>query len=412
MTLVSLYFFAHQPYRLRPYQERPVSAGALSDSELESYYFDDHLNEEIFRKVAGKCYVPATTMLRDAVNKYKHQEKPFKVSYGLSGTLLSQAQRWMPGLLDLWKELADSGCVEFCGETYYHSLSAMFDDRKEDFAKQVRMHSETVQQLFDQTPSVFRNTEMMYNNSIAAKVKDFGFKGIITEGVDRLMANWRSPDFVYSSPSGLPVLLRNYKLSDDVGYRFSNKAWEGYPLKAETFAGWLAGNTDPSVLLAMDYEAIGEHMWADTGIFDFIWALPDAVAKHPQLEWSTPSDVLNRVYPTGELWVDDFSTISWADQERDTSAWLRNEMQQFCFEEVKRLEHTILATGDAAYIDIWRKMQTSDHYYYLSDKSMSDGDVHAYFSSYGSVMNGFVRLHTALSDLKQRAESYGKRSSA
>jgi alpha-amylase len=275
-----------------------------------------------------------------------------------------------------------------------------------DFRKQIAKHEDTVRELFGVKTSVFRNTEMLFNNSVASTVQELGYKGIITEGVDWLMANWRSPDFVYSSPSGMPILLRNYRLSDDVGYRFSNKGWEGYPLSAEKFAGWLAGNTDPSVLIAMDYEAIGEHMWEDTGIFDFIWNLPDSVSKYPQLEWSTPSDVLARVPIAGELSVNDFSTISWADQERDTSAWLRNEMQRYCFEEIKYLEEMVLASDNPYYLDVWRKMQTSDHLYYLSDKSMSDGDVHAYFSSYGSVVDGFVRLHTALFDLKGRLEKY------
>jgi alpha-amylase len=220
------------------------------------------------------------------------------------------------------------------------------------------------------------------------------------------MAGWRSPDFVYQSPTGLPILLRNYRLSDDVGYRFSNRAWDGYPLTAEKFAGWLAGNTDPMVLLALDYEALGEHMWADTGIFDFIEALPDQTAQFAQLEWATPSQVIERVPVSGQVEVPIFSTISWADKERDTSAWLGNEMQQFCYEEIKRLEDAIHATGDADYLNAWRLMQTSDHLYYISDKAMSDGDVHQYFSAYGTVVEAFVRLHTAVYDLKRRTEHF------
>ncbi len=405
MTLVNLYFFAHQPFRLKPYQQRRDSE-TVSPEALESFYFEDSLNEEVFRKVAANCYIPATTMIRDAVKRFEHDEKPFKVSYGLSGTLLEQARRYMPELINLFFDLAETGHVEFCGETYYHSLSSLFDGEKTDFKKQITKHSDTLFELFGIRPTFFRNTEMLYNNGVAAAVKEKGYEGILTEGVNWLMAGWRSPDFPYLSPSGLPILLRNYRLSDDVGYRFSNKGWEGYPLKAETFAGWLAGNTDPSVTIAMDYEAIGEHMWADTGIFEFLWKLPEEVAKFPQLEWSTPSDVLSRVPAIGELYVNDFSTISWADQERDTSAWLRNEMQQFCFEEIKQLEPIILATNDEHYLDVWRKMQTSDHLYYLSDKSMSDGDVHKYFSAYGSLVESFVRLHTALLDLRHRAEDF------
>jgi alpha-amylase len=405
MTLVTLYFFAHQPFRLKPYEQR-TGLSKVPDKKLEDFYFEDSMNKEVFLKVAEKCYLPATTMMRDAVNRFKKAKKPFKLAYGLSGTFLEQAQRYSPGLLDLYKELADSGMVEFCAETYYHSLSSLFDVEKKEFEQQIQKHSDLIYKLFGQKPAVFRNTEMLYNDGIAAKVKELGFKGIITEGVDWLMQGWRSPDFVYSSPSGLPVLLRNYRLSDDIGYRFPNENWSSYPLRAETFAGWLAGNTDPSVLLAMDYEAIGEHIWAEKGIFDFLWNLPEQTSHFPQLEWSTPSDVISRIPITGVISVDDFQTISWADQERDTSAWLRNEMQQFCFEEMKRLEEEVVKTGNSYYLDVWRKMQTSDHLYYLSDKSLSDGDVHKYFSAYGSLVESFTRLHTALYDLRRRAENY------
>jgi len=405
MTLIVPYFFAHQPYRLRSVESRPPE-GPLSSAALDEYYFDDALNREIFLKVAHKCYYPATRMILDMVRKHANRDKPFRVAYGLSGTLLSQAKQYAPDLLDLWKALADTGLVEFTGETYYHSLSGLFDDERVEFREQIALHRDTIESLFGQRPYVFRNTEMMYNNAIAAAAQDIGYKGIITEGVDWLMAGWRSPDFVYSSPSGLPVLMRNYRLSDDVGYRFSNKGWEGYPLTAEKFAGWLAGNTDPMVLLAMDYEALGEHIWADTGIFDFLEALPDQTAPFPQLEWATPSQVIERIPISGTVDVPDFSTISWADRERDTSAWLGNEMQQFCYEELKRLEPIIHATGDPHYLEAWRRMQTSDHLYYISDKAMSDGDVHQYFSAYGSVVEAFIRLHTAVYDLKRRAEGY------
>jgi alpha-amylase len=405
MTLIVPFFFAHQPFRLRAPEERR-STGAIPPAQMEDYYFDDSLNKEIFLKVAHKCYYPATRLILDLVRRHANREKPFRVAYGLSGTLLAQAKRYAPDLLDLWRACADTGLVEFTGETYYHSLAGLFDDARVEFRAQAQMHSETIQSLFGQTPTVFRNTEMMYNDAIAACVQDMGYRGIITEGVDWLMAGWRSPDFVYQSPTGLPILLRNYRLSDDVGYRFSNRAWDGYPLTAEKFAGWLAGNTDPMVLLALDYEALGEHMWADTGIFDFIEALPDQTAQFAQLEWATPSQVIERVPVSGQVEVPIFSTISWADKERDTSAWLGNEMQQFCYEEIKRLEDAIHATGDADYLNAWRLMQTSDHLYYISDKAMSDGDVHQYFSAYGTVVEAFVRLHTAVYDLKRRTEHF------
>jgi alpha-amylase len=399
VTLATLYFFAHQPFRLRRWQDRDAHR-PVDPADLERHYFDEDLDRDIFQKVARKCYVPATALLRETLSKYASSDKPFKVAFGLSGTFLEQARRWAPEVIDLFRDLVKTGRVELCGETYYHGLSSLFDDDKTEFRAQVAKHSDLVHQLFGVRPVVFRNTEMLFNDSISRTIRDLGFRGILTEGVDWLMANWRSPDFVYSSASGLPVLLRNYRLSDDVGYRFSRTS-----LRAEQFASWLGENTDPCVLVAMDYEAIGEHMWSDTGIFDFIAALPEAVARYPQIEWSTPSETIDRIHAVGEVRVGDFSTISWADRERDTSAWLRSEMQQFCFEETKRMAGAIRATGDPHFLDVWRKMQTSDHLYYLSDKSMNDGDVHKYFSAYGPVVDGFVRLHTALVDLKRRAEA-------
>lgn len=405
MTLITLFFFAHQPDRLLPYDRRRAGS-AVSPKKLHQHYFDDELNRIVFHKVAEKCYYPATRLLLELVEGFTGREKPFKVSYGLSGTLLDQIERYDSNLLDLFKRLADTGLVEFTGETYYHSLAGLFDHERLEFQEQARMHADRLQSLFGVRPTVFRNTECMYNNGIAATTQHLGYEGIITEGVDWLMENWRSPDFVYRSTSGLPVLLRNYRLSDDLGYRFSNRDWEGWPLRAETFAGWLAQNTDMNVLLALDYEALGEHIWADSGIFDFLRHLPGEVLKHPQLAFATPTEAVRTLPPVGTISVDDYATISWADKERDTSAWLGNEMQQFCYEELKRMESLIKSTNEPHFIDTWRRMLTSDHLYYLASKSMSDGDVHKYFSAYGSLVEAFVRLHTAALDLQHRAQSY------
>ena len=403
MALVTFFFFAHQPVRLRPY-ERRLHDGAIPPEKLFDYYFEEEMNRDVFRKVAHKCYYPATHHLLDLVTQHKDSEKPFRISYGLSGTFLDQARRYEPPLIDLFQKLAETGCVEFTGETYYHSVCGLFDAERQEFQEQAKMHSDEIEKLFGRRPTVFRNTECMFNDGIAATVQHLGYEGIITEGVDWLMANWRSPDFIYEAPCGLPVLLRNYQLSDDIGYRFPNPNWEHWPLKAETFAGWLADNTDMNITLAMDYEALGEHIWEDKGIFDFLRALPDAIKQHSQLEFATPTEAIRRLPRMGTVSVDDFGTISWADKERDTSAWLGNEMQQFCFEELKRMEQPIKATGNRYLIEAWRMMQTSDHLYYLSDKAMSDGDVHQYFSAYGNLFESFVRLHTALFDLLHRAE--------
>ncbi len=401
MTLVNLFFFAHQPERLRPYGLRPPPPRA--PERIHSDLFDEELNATIFRKVAGKCYYPATRLLLELVEARKGDEKPFRLSFGLSGTFLDQAQRFEPALLDLFKRLGDTGMVEFTGETYYHSLASLWDDTRAEFRRQVQMHTEAIQRHFGQTPTVFRNTECLYNDAIAQTVKEMGFAGIMTEGIDWILDQWRSPDFLYQSASGLPVLLRNYHYSDDIGYRFPNKSWEHYPLSAETFAGWLASNTDEIVNLMMDYEALGEHIWADTGIFDFIRHVPERIVAHPQLAFTTPSRAVKTLHPRGTVRVGPFATISWADMERDTSAWLRNEMQQFCFEELREMEATILNVNEPEFTRAWRLMQTSDHVYYLSDKSLSDGDVHTYFSAYGNLFESFLRLQTAIADLKAAA---------
>jgi alpha-amylase len=402
LTLVTLFFFAHQPFRLRPYEQRRA-AGNLTPDQLFDIYFDDDLNRTIFCRAAERCYYPATTNLLHSIRTQRDTDKPFRVAFGLSGTFLEQAQRYAPGVIELFQELAATGCVEFTGETYYHSLASLFDGDRREFSEQVTQHSNEIERLFGQRPTVFRNTECLYNNTIADLALHLGFDGIITEGVDWLMEGWRSPDYVYESSGGLPVLLRNYGLSDDLAFRFPDRSWQHWPLRAETYAGWIANTTGMNVLLAMDYEAFGEHIPAKTGIFDFLAALPDAIKRHPQLEFSTPTETIRRLPRQGKLLVNDFATISWADRERDTSAWLGNEMQQFAFEELKRMEIDIRATHDPHLLKVWRLMQASDNLYYLSEKKLSDGSVHQYFSAYGTIFEAFIRLQTALSDLLHRA---------
>ncbi len=398
MTLVNFFFFAHQPERLRPYDERPN--GLRAPTTIHRDLFDEELNETIFHKVAQKCYLPATELILELVEHFADHDKQFRCSFGLSGTLIEQATRFEPRLITLFERLAQTGLVEFTGETYYHSLASLWDDERAEFRRQVEQHATAIERLSGRRPTVFRNTECLYNDGIARVVKEMGFAGIMTEGVDWLMQNWRSPDYLYASTTGLPVLLRNYRYSDDIGYRFPNTSWEHYPLAAETFAGWLAANTDEIVNIMIDYEALGEHIWADTGIFDFMRHLPGAILRHPQLAFTTPTEAVTLLKPRGAVSVGPFSTISWADMERDTSAWLRNEMQQFCYEELRMLEAPTLRAAIPEYLRVWRLLQTSDHLYYLCDKSLSDGDVHTYFSAYGNLYESFIRLQTAIADLK------------
>ncbi len=401
MTLINLFFFAHQPERLRPYELR--SNEPRTPQNIHDSLFDDELNATIFRKVAHKCYYPATRLMLELVEKFHDQPKPFRLAYGLSGTFLDQAERYEPELIAIFQRLAQTDMVEFTAETYYHSLSSLWDDQRVEFRKQVEQHRERIKTLFGREPTVFRNTECLYNDGIAATVHDLGLEGIMTEGIDWILEGWRSPDFLYRSTSNLPVLVRNYRYSDDVGYRFPNSSWEHFPLTVDKFTGWMAGNTDEIINLMMDYEALGEHIWAERGIFEFMRHLPGAILRFPQLAFTTPTEAVRTLKPRGTISVGPFATISWADMERDTSAWLGNEMQRFCFEELRQMEPLIVRTGEPEFLRAWRLLQTSDHVYYLSNKSLSDGDVHTYFSAYGNLFESFVRLQTAITDLKHAA---------
>ena len=279
MTLVNLFFSAHQPERLKPQAERPPVRSASAES-LAAALFDEALNYEQFQNAAHKRYVPAISVLLDLAKKYKLSPHPFRCALSLSGTLLMQCEQFMPELIELLRELSDTGCVEFIAETYYHSLSSLFSGCKSEFHKQVEIHSATIDRLFEMKPILFRNTECLFSNSLAEEALQMGFQGIITEGFDTLLEDSRSPDFVYSASNGLPVLLRNSKLSDELCASFATKDWLGWPLTPDTFVECLAQVDDMGVTIGMDFEAIGEDLWSDTGIADFLDALIATMAQH------------------------------------------------------------------------------------------------------------------------------------
>ncbi|NPE28058.1 alpha-amylase [Methanococcoides sp. SA1] len=387
MKSVCMYFQLHQPYRLKWFWP--------DDSKGFERYFDVAINRNIFEKVARKCYLPATTLLAELVDQH---EGNFKFSVSITGTLLSQCEKWNPDVLDVFTQLADSKRVEFLDETNYHSLAGLFDDKSE-FREQILEHHELTSDLLGVKPQVFRNTELLYNNSIAETVSSMGYKAILTEGVDQLLES-RSPNYVYKAKDcDLPVLLRNYKMSDDIGYRFSARWWEEYPLTADKWANWASKEQGDCMNIFMDYETFGEHQWSDSGIFDFLRALPGEVLNKG-LEFNTPSEIVEKYEPVGEIDVGDFNTISWADMERDTSAWLGNDMQRRCFEEAKRLGPYVKRTNDPKLISIWRHLLTSDHYYYMSTKWLGDGDVHSYFSIHTSPYDAAINFIAALLDFK------------
>ncbi len=420
MATVVFYFQVHQPYRLRRY--------SVFDSD--PFYFEDAKNGAIAEKVAEKCYRPTTKLLTELVRRH---EGNFRVSFAITGTVLDQFEKFTPDVIGLFQDLAETGCCEFVGETYYHSLSFLYS--KPEFEEQVEMHSRKIENLFGQRPKVFRNTELIYSNELAAALAGMRnpdgsprFKGVLCEGTDALLG-YRSPNYVYRPPhvsdtitadrdKPFGLLLKNFRLSDDIAFRFSNRGWEEWPLSAEKFASWVHQINGDGYLcnLFMDYETFGEHQWADTGIFQFLDKLPEAIFDYAPGEnhFATPGEVLDRFDPVGEYDVHEY--ISWADSERDLTAWRGNAMQWNALEEVYRLEPTLKdriieakKSGDpkraehAQYLlEDWRKLTTSDHFYYMCTKFWADGDVHKYFSPYDSPYDGYINFMNVLDNMRTR----------
>ncbi|MFH1199793.1 MAG: glycoside hydrolase family 57 protein [Candidatus Micrarchaeota archaeon] len=399
-----MYFHVHQPIRMRRF-----SLFSHKPPGLHERYFDDGLNRHYFEKAASKCYLPTNRLLLSLIESHGGK---FKISYSITGTFIEQARKYSPETLDSFRALASTGCVEFLGETYYHSLASLYPDFGE-FGRQVRMHSGLIRDEFGQTPRVFRNTELIYSNRIADEVSKLGYAGMLTEGIEWVLG-WRSPNYAYRakySPS-LKVLLRNYKLSDDIGYRFSARWWPQWPLTADKYSSWLAASEGQSVNLFMDYETFGEHHWGDTGIHEFLRHLPGEALRHPNLSFATVGDVISKNEAVGEIDVP--CELSWADLERDTSAWLGNQIQQACFAELSSIAREIRGIPDGDLQAAFGLLQTSDHLYYLCTKNWADGDVHKHFSPYKDKgpYDNFVSYMNALRDFRAivsaRAQDYAR----
>jgi len=388
MASVVFYFQVHQPFRLRRY--------TIFDSDAN--YFTDSRNREICRKVSTKCYLPTNRVIKELI---KRHEGRFRVSYSLTGTIVEQLRRWAPEVMESFIDLAKTGCVEFIAETYYHSLAFLYN--RDEFVAQTRKHCEFMQELFGQTPRIFRNTELTYNNDVAKVVEDMGFDAILTEGADHILG-YRSPNFIYNPPNcgNLRMLMKNYRLSDDIAFRFGNRAWSEWPLRAEKFARWVDQINGNGFVcnLFMDYETFGEHQWEDTGIFAFLRALPGAIMANGKNDFLTVSQAVERYPPVGE--VDVPHMISWADTERDISAWLGNSMQANALHDLYALAGDVLATGNEVLIDDWRKLQTSDHFYYMCTKWFADGDVHKYFNPYDSPYDAYINYMNILDNVRAR----------
>lgn len=390
MRSICFYFQVHQPFRLKKYR--------FFDIGNDHSYYNDYENRTIMRKVAEKCYLPANQLMLDLVNEYGDN---FKIAYSLSGTVIDQFELYAPDVLESFQKLFATGRVELLDETYSHSLSAL---RPEDvFEYQVNRHRRKVKELFGLQPKIFRNTELIYSDEIGEKVAKLGYEGMLTEGARHIMG-WKSPNYLYCNAINpkLKLLLKNFKLSDDIAFRFSNSAWDEYPLTAEKYVSWLNA-IDPNeevINLFMDYETFGEHQWKETGIFDFMRALPEKVFKYSDYQFHTPSEVVAKYNPVGILNVP--YPISWADEERDLTAWLGNELQNEAFENLYKLFERVKELDDPELWRDWLYLQTSDHFYYMCTKWFSDGDVHKYFNPYSSPYEAFINYMNILSDFRIR----------
>ena len=394
MLTVCPYFHVHQPHRIKRYR--------VFDIGRDNEYFNasdetDLNNAKVLRKVARKSYLPTTAILSELLDR--HPEFRFALSF--SGTVLNQFELYAPEVLLAFQKLVHTGRVEILADTYYHSL-AFFYSRPE-FERQVSLHHKKIFELFGQNPRVFRNTELSYTNDLAKWCEENGYLGIMAEGWDPILG-WRSPNYVYQ-PKGcskIKLLLKNYKLSDDLAFRFGNRSWESWPLSAETYARWIHAHHGDghTINLFMDFETFGEHQWEDTGIFDFLRALPTALLSHGDTAFKTPTETINAYPSVGEIDVPHI--LTWADTDRDLTAWTGNDIQKDAIASIYRMVSDVIETGDSHLIETWRKMQTSDHFYYMCTKWFNDGDVHAYFSPYESPYDAYIAFMNALSDLQLR----------
>lgn len=397
MKTICLYFQVHQPFRLKKYR--------FFNMGKDHYYLDDFANRSIMRKVAERCYLPMNRLLLELIREHG---SAFKVSFSISGIAIEQFREYAPEVLESFKALAATGRVEFLAETYSHSLAALIS--REEFVEQVKRHAALVKEEFGQKPVTFRNTELIYSDEIGEVVAEMGFKTMLAEGAKHILG-WKSPDYVYANALNprLRLLLRNFKLSDDIAFRFSDRSWHEWPLTVEKYVDWiLHPDMQGDVInLFMDYETFGEHQGADTGIFEFFRYFPKYALKTKQIEFKTPHEVTKKYQPVAILHAP--YPFSWADEERDVTAWLGNELQDDAFRNLYGLRDKVMAVGGKDYLHVWDFMQASDHFYYMATKWFSDGDVHSYFNPYGTPYEAYINYMNVFSDFSREIEKkYGE----
>ena len=390
MKAVCFYFQIHQPFRLKRYR--------FFDIGNDHYYYDDFANDDIITRIAHHSYIPAAESLLRMIDQYPH----FRCALSITGTALEQFELYVPEFIDLLKKLAATGRVEFLAETYAHSLSSLTDP--DEFMAQVKMHDEKIHDLFGVHPKVFRNTELIYCDEMAPMILDMGYKGVITEGAKHILG-WKAPNYVYCAASApkLKILLKNSKLSDDISFRFSNSDWDAYPLTADKYMDWIASTPqDEQIInLFMNLETFGEMQPRETGIFQFLEALPH-FAEERGIDFWTPSEAVTKLKAVGELSV--LHPISWADEARDTSAWLGNKLQQEAFDKLYSVSERVRLCDDRRLKQDWDYLQASDHFFYMATKHMADGAVHSHFSPYETPFQAFTNYMNVLADFIVRVE--------
>jgi alpha-amylase len=400
MTSVCCYFQVHQPLRHRHFTFFDIGQGLT--------YEDEDMNRQILNRVAEKCYLPANRLMLELIKKFGGE---FRIAFSLTGIVLEQMEKYRPDALDSFKRLSDTGCVEFLSETYYHSLASLYSPR--EFREQVEQHRVRVRELFGQDPVTFRNTELVYSNDLAGTVEKMGFRVVLADAADTVL-DGRSPNRIYQPPGcrKIRLLLKNHRLSDDIAFRFSSRQWPEYPLTAGKYAKWIHQITDGHVInLFMDYETFGEHQWKETGIFEFLKAFPREVLKHPGFRFKTPAEAAHERGPAVPLDIPNH--VSWADTERDLTAWIGNPMQADAFGFLYSLEKKVKRKKDAGVLKMWRRLQISDHFYYMCTKRSDDGDVHRYFNPHPSPYDAYINYMNVMADfdqtLKEKGRSHGSR---
>ncbi|MBO5856342.1 MAG: glycoside hydrolase family 57 protein [Alistipes sp.] len=386
MKTVCFYFQVHQPWRLKTYR--------FFNMGNDHNYLDDFTNRAIMQKIARECYLPMNSLLLNLIEQHKGA---LRCTFSITGSAVEQFKAYAPEVLESFKRLAATGCVEFLGETYSHSLSSLYS--VEEFKQEVKLHTQMLKEEFGVKPTAFRNTELIYSDDIAKAVEDMGFKTMLAEGARHILG-WKSPNFVYTDAvdNKLRLLLRNYKLSDDIAFRFSNEGWPEWPLTADKYAQWVASETGDVVNLFMDYETFGEHQKASTGIFDFMKALPEALLATGEVEFATATEAAKKLQPVAVLHCP--YAMSWADEERDVTAWLGNDLQNEAFKKLYALAPKVKKVKNKDFEYVWHFMQNSDHFYYMATKWFSDGDVHSYFNPYGSAYEAFINYMNVLADFE------------